>query len=220
MASGLDQWLGKLEGHNEIGEALTAQLQKSEEEVQQFIGGRQAFKVGSEKVGALGAVVDEDLNTGKLSFASELEAAAYAKKTIIRATEILLNLCEGAQSKEIAAAGKVAALKESRDVVMRHCMVAKARADQLKAAKEELEAAAEAVEEPTEAEPPKAAEEATRGRERLPGQHPGRSSLDDRRQEAAAQEAHPKTGHPETDPEPPSPKPKAKPKAKSRPPKR
>lgn len=214
MASGLDQWLGKLEGHNEIGEALTAQLQKSEEEVQQFIGGRQAFKVGSEKVGALGAVVDEDLNTGKLSFASELEAAAYAKKTIIRATEILLNLCEGAQSKEIAAAGKVAALKESRDVVMRHCVVAKARADQLKAAKEELEAAAEAVEEPTEAEPPKAAEEATRGRERLPGQHPGRSSLDDRRQKAL-QEARPKT-----DPEPPSPKPKAKPKAKSRPPKR
>jgi hypothetical protein len=187
MASGLDQWLGKLEGHNEIGEALTGQLQKAEDEVQQFLGGQAALKLSAEKVGALGAVVDQDLNNGKLSFDSELKAAEYVKKMIIRAREVALNLAEGAKAKEIAAAGKVAALKESREVVLKHTMAAKARAEQLQAAQEEARRAAQTVQEGSDSPGNDKAEEAPKEsrQPRVSGQHPGRSSLDDRRAEAA-----------------------------------
>ncbi len=180
MASGMDQWLGKLEGHNEIGKALTDQLQKAEDEVQQFIGGQRALKVTAEKVGALGAVVEEDLNAGKLNFDSELKASEYVKRMIVRAREAILNLADGAKSKEIAAAGKVSALTESRKIVMQHVLAAKARAEQLQAAKEE---AALVVKESLEKE------QTTKGRRRISGQHPGNSSLDARRDEAAKEKA-------------------------------
>jgi len=172
MASGLDQWLGKLEAHNEIGEALTQRLQKAEEEVQQYVGGRTALKAAAENVGALGAIVEADLNEGKLSFDSELKASEYIKKTIIRAREILLNLADGAQSREIAAAGKVSALKESRELVLRHCLTAKARAEQLTAAAKEVE---EQLRHPA----PEGEEDASVKEPRQPrasGQHPARSS--------------------------------------------
>lgn len=182
MASGLDQWLGKLEGHNEIGEALTEQLQKAEEEVQQFVGGGLALKLGSDKVGALGSIVDEDLKAGLLSFESELKAAEYVKKTIIRAREILANMAESSKAREIAAAGKVSALKESRDLVLRHCKAAMARAEQLKLAKEELEAA---LSEDSHEEPPEGSSEEQRGRNRASGRHPGPSRLDGRRVDSA-----------------------------------
>ena len=183
MASGLDQWLGKLEGHNEIGEALTGQLQKAEDEVQQFVGGQTALKVAADKVGALGAVVSDDLESGKLAFDSELKASEYVKRMIIRARETLLNLADGAKSREIAAAGKVSALKESREVVLRHTTVAKTRAEQLQLAQEE---ARKAAEQPTpsdgaeDVEPPKEARQP-----RAPGERPKPSSLDERRAEAA-----------------------------------
>lgn len=207
MASGLDQWLGKLEGHNEIGEALTNQLQKAEDEVQQFIGGQTALKLSVEKVGALGAVVEQDLNDGKLNFDSELKAAEYAKKMVIRAREVLLNLADGAKSREIAAAGKVSALKESREVVLKHTLAARARAEQLRAAEIEARKAvqesltgpdsgsAEAEEPPKQPRQPRAS-----------GHHPGHSSLDERRAEAAREraEATSADAHPssETTPEP------------------
>jgi hypothetical protein len=185
MASGLDQWLGKLEAHNEIGEALTQRLQKAEEEVQQYVGGRTALKAAAEKVGALGAIVEADLNEGKLSFDSELKAAEYVKRTIIRAREILLNLADGTQSREIASAGKVSALKESRELVLRHCLTAKARAEQLTAAAKEIE---EQLNQPPSDEDGEADIKEPR-QPRASGQHPARSSLDERRAQAALERA-------------------------------
>jgi hypothetical protein len=184
MASGLDQWVGKLEGLNEIGEALTEQLQAAENEVQQFVGGKQALQAAAEKVGALGAAVSEDLEQGKLSFSSELEASEYIKKTIIRAREIVLNLAEGAKSREIAASGKVSALGVSRGLVIRHCKAAKVRAEQLTQAIEE----AKDLKNRSEGDLP---EEPARRTSRGPGEHPGPSSLDLRRVQAIADKVVP-----------------------------
>lgn len=182
MASGLDQWLGKLEGHNEIGEALTKQLQSAEDEVQQFVGGQAALKLAAEKVGNLGAIVSEDLESGKLNFDSELKASEYIKRMVIRAREVILNLSEGAKAKEVASAGKVSALKESREVVMRHTLVAKARAEQLQAAAEEALTVISDTALPSEF--PKKSR-----RSRASGEHPGPSSLASRRDEAARERA-------------------------------
>lgn len=224
MASGLDQWVGKLEGHNEIGEALTAQLQKAEDEVQQFIGGRMALKVAADKVAALGEVVSEDLKAGKLSFESELKASEYVNRMIIRAREVLLNLADGAQNKEMVSSGKVVALRESREVVMRHCTTARVRAEQIQAAQAEAEAAVRAMTVEGAEPPPEQPQdpEGVRGRRRASGERPGGSTLDERRKAALVEQIKVKTvevtgaepAKPET-PKKPGPKPGTKYKTKS-----
>ncbi len=198
MSNNLQVFIGKLEVTNEIGETLDKQLQLAENATQQLSGGSAAFKVGAEKVGALGVHVDKDLEEGKLAFASELEASAYIKKYIIRASEVLLNLAEKSKNEELVAHGRVAAIKESMEVVKKHAFAAKSRAEQIVAAQEEMAKLA--------ADPDKLAED-DRGA-RMPGQHPGRSSLDERRAErdaAKAQAAAPAESapEPETPPEQP-----------------
>lgn len=180
MSNNLDGFLGKLEVTNEIGEALDKQLQLAESQVQQYVGGNSALRMGAVKVGELGVHVDKDLNEGKLNFETELVASAYIKGYIRKASEVLLNLAEKAKSEELIAHGRVASIKESMEVVKKHCTVAKARAEQLVA--QTQEAAKEAVEGPSEAP------EGDR-RNRRPGQHPGPSSLDERRAERDAARA-------------------------------
>ena len=182
MTSGLEGFLGKLEVTNDIGETLDKHLQKAEDQVQQLLGGATALKVGSVKVGALGEHVDKDLNEGKLQFESELAAAAYVKDYLRRAGEVLLNLAEKSKTEELVARGKATALRESLEVVGRHCKSAKVRAEQLAAAAEAVAAAAKG-------EPTEPAEEGPRGGARMPGERPGRSTLDERRAEARAAEA-------------------------------
>jgi hypothetical protein len=176
----LDGFLGKLEVTNEIGETLDKQLQLAESQVQQYVGGNSALRMGAIKVGELGVHVDKDLNEGKLSFESELVAAAYIKGFIRKAGEVLLNLADKAKSEELVAHGRVASFKESLEVVKKHCTVARARAEQLVA--QAQEAAKEVVEGPSEAQ------EGDR-RNRRPGQHPGPSSLDERRAEQTTAKA-------------------------------
>jgi len=184
MADNLQVFLGKLEVTNEIGEQLDEQLQRVENTVQQLVGGGAALRLGANKVGELGSHVDRDLEAGKLQFTSELEVAAYVKKYIIRANEVLLNLAEKSKSDELVAHGKAAALKESMAVVKRFCTSAKSRAEQIVAANEELaKMAAAAGVDP--AAVPAAVPAVDRGA-RLPGQHPGPSSLAERRAERDA----------------------------------
>jgi prophage DNA circulation protein len=186
MAEKLDGFLGKLEVTNEIGEQLDKQLQHAEAQVQQYIGGSSALRLGAVKVGELGVHIDKDLQEGKLAFESELVAVAYVKGYLRKASECLLNLSEKSKTEELIAHGKTAALKESLEIVKKHAVVAKSRTEQLLAAMEEV------------------AKEASGGisqddlsgdrRNRRSGQHPGPSSLDARRAErdaALAVEAQP-----------------------------
>jgi len=177
----LDGFLGKLEVTNEIGEALDKQLQHAEDQAQQLFGGCAALKVGAAKVGALGEHVSKDLDEGKLQFESELAAAEYVKTYLRRASEVLLNLAERSKSDELVAHGKASAIRNNMELVGRHCKSARARAEQLVAAAQEAEDIAKGK----APEPP---EDGPRG-PRAPGERPGRSSLDERRAEAAAARA-------------------------------
>lgn len=180
MSNDLQTILGKLEVTNEIGETLDKQLQHAENTTQQLAGGSASLRLGAVKVGELGAHVDKDLQEGKLSFESELVAAAYVKGFIRKASEVLLNLSDKTKSEELVSHGRVAAMKESLEIVKKHCVNAKARAEQIVAAHEEL----------AKIEAGNISEyEATDRRNRLPGQHPGPSSLDDRRAERDAAKA-------------------------------
>ena len=176
--SNLDAFLGKMAVTNEIGEQLDKQLEQANNQAQQFFGGSAALKVGANKVSALGEHVDKDLEEGKLLVTTELEVAALIKKYLLRANEVLLNLAEKSKSEELVANGKVVAIRQNLELVQRHCVAAKSRAEQLMAAAEERRKAAE--ESPTGEEP--VAEDRHR---RVAGTHPGRSSLDERRAEAA-----------------------------------
>lgn len=179
MSNDLQTILGKLEVTNEIGETLDKQLQHAENTTQQLAGGSASLRLGAVKVGELGVHVDKDLQEGKLAFESELVAAAYVKGFLRKASEVLLNLADKTKSEELVSHGRVAAIKESLEIVKKHCVNAKARAEQLVAAHEEL-AKIEAGNVP---------EEVGDRRNRLPGQHPGPSSLDDRRAERDAARA-------------------------------
>ena len=176
--SGLEGFLGKLEVTNEIGEALDKQRQQAEDQAQQLLGGSAALKAGAAKVGELGVHVDRDLDEGKLQFENELAAVAYVKTYLRRAGEVLLNLAEKSKNEELVAHGRAAALRNSLEIVGRHCKSAKARAEQLVAQAEETEALAKG-------EPVESVEEGPRGA-RMPGERPGPSSLDERRAEARA----------------------------------
>ena len=184
----LDGFLGKLEVTNEIGEQFDKQLQAAENQAQQFQGGAASLRLGAVKVGELGTHIDEDLQEGKLAFESDLAAAAYMKSYLRKASEVLLNLAEKSKTEELLVLGKALALRESLEVVKKHAVSAKARSEQIIAAMEEL-AKEVAGEKP-----------ATEDRHnRLPGQHPGPSSLDDRRAErdaARAAEAQPAPSEP------------------------
>jgi hypothetical protein len=175
--SNLQGFLGKLEVTNEIGELLDKQLQLAEGQAQQYIGGSASFRLGAVKVGELGIHIDKDLEEGKLSFESELAAASYMKSYLRKASEVLLNLAEKSKNEELIAHGKVAALRESMEVVKKHCLSAKSRVEQL------LAAAQEAAK---EAETGVSEVEVADRRNRRPGQHPGPSSLDARRAERDA----------------------------------
>jgi len=179
MAEKLDGILGKLEVANEIGEQLDKQLQAAENQVQQYIGGSSALRLGAVKVSELGIHIDKDLAEGKLAFDSELTAVSYVKSYLRKASECLLNLSEKSKTEEMISHGKTAALKESLEIVKKHAIVAKSRTEQLLAAMEE--AAKEAMS--PDAIP--STSELDR-RNRRPGQHPGPSSLDARRAERDA----------------------------------
>lgn len=200
MSEKIDGFLAKLEVANEIGEQLDKQLQAAENQVQQYIGGSSALRLGAVKVGELGTHIDKDLGEGKLAFDSELAAAAFIKSYLRKASECLLNLSEKSKTEELIAHGKTAALKESLEIVRKHAIVAKSRTEQIIAAMEE--AAKEA------ASPdaiPSTSE--TDRRNRRPGQHPGPSSLDERRTERdalkvqaeAPQAEPPQAGPPQVD---------------------
>jgi len=186
MSTGLEGSLGKLEVTNDIGEALDKQLQQAENQAQQLLGGTTALKVAAKKVGALGEHISQDLEEGKLQFSTELEAATYTKEWIRRACEVLNNLAEKSKSEELVAHGKAKGLRDSMEMVGRHCKAAKARAEQLVAAAEEAQAKAAEGAKGDGAEVP---EDAARGGARAPGERPGPSTLDERRAEAAQAKA-------------------------------
>ncbi len=191
MSNNLQVYLGKLDVTNEIGETLDKQLQLAENTAQQFAGGSQALRHGAAKVGELGVHVDKDLEEGKLQFTTELEVAAYIKRYITRAGEVLLNLAEKSKNEELVHHGRVAAIRESMEIVKKHCTSAKARAEQIVAAQEEMAKMMAGGAPPAEAPVDRGA--------RLPGQHPGPSSLADRRAERDAAKARAES------PEPPTP---------------
>jgi len=177
MSANLDSTLGKLEVTNAIGEQLDRQLEQAGHKAQQMFGGASAFNIGAKKVGALGEHVDQDLKEGKLQVGTELEVSSLIKKYIIRASDLLQNLAEKSKSEELVAHGREAAVRESMEVVKRHCVSAKARAQQLVAS---AEGKAE--------HPDKVPDERTEG-PREAGDHPGPSTLRERREEAAKTKA-------------------------------
>lgn len=182
MNGKLDGFLGKLEVTNEIGEQLDKQVEAAEHQVQQYIGGSSALRLGAVKVGELGIHVDKDMNEGKLVFENELAVSAYIKSYLRKASEVLLNLAEKSKTEEMIAHGRVSALKESLEIVRKHAITARARSEQIIAAMEE------AAKEAQNPDSIPSTEEADRG-SRRPGQHPGPSSLDERRSERDVQKA-------------------------------
>jgi hypothetical protein len=181
MTSKLNGFLGKLEVANEIGEQLDKQFQQAEAQVQQYVGGSSALRLGAVKVGELSVHIDKDLAEGKLVFDSELAAVSYMKSYLRKASECLLNLAEKSKTEELISHGKTAALKESLEIVKKHAVSAKARTEQILAAMEE------AAKEAANPDAVPSTEEMDR-RNRRPGQHPGPSSLDERRAERDAQQ--------------------------------
>lgn len=171
----LDSWLGKLEVTNELGEKLDGDLQRAEQVAQHLHGGAAALKSGAEKIGELGTHVSRDLEEGLLEFETPLKAAEYTRKYLTRAREVLLNLAEKSKNEELVAHGKAAGLRVFMGTLQNHAKAAKARTEQLLAAAEEVQKAEESSEKEPDDDAPR------RGRVRLPGEHPGRSSLDARR---------------------------------------
>jgi len=195
MSEKLDGFLGKLEVANEIGEQLDKHLQAAENQVQQYIGGSSALRLGAVKVSELGIHIDKDLADGKLAFDSELAAVSYVKSYLRKASECLLNLSEKSKTEEMISHGKTAALKESLEIVKKHAVVAKSRTEQLLAAMEE------AAKEAAHPDAIPSTSEMDR-RNRRPGQHPGASSLDERRAERDAAKAEAPATAPEAPSEP------------------
>lgn len=172
----LERIAGKVELSGELGETLDKTLEQANNEAEQRRGMRHAYKDAGEKVKALHDHVSREMAEEKLplSFDTQAEAASYIKRWINRAVEICNNLGDKAQSDLLIANGKAAALRQAVEVVQRHHNAAVARHNQLTAPPEE-----------DEEEPESESEGKQRRRERRPGQHPGRSSLDERRTEAA-----------------------------------
>jgi hypothetical protein len=183
----LDLWLGKLESTNTLGEQLDRQLEQAEQQAQQLHGGSAALKHGAERVGELGIHVGRDLDEGKLEFESALQASEYVKKKILQAREVLLNLSEKSKNEELVAHGKAAGLRGFMQTMQNHAKAARARAQQLTEQAEEFAKQAEEGNAGGDAEE-EGKEEAPRG-PRMAGEHPGRSTLAERRAEAGVAKA-------------------------------
>lgn len=171
----IDRVAGRAEISGEIGEILDKSLEQARSESEQRKGMRFAYKDAGEKVSKLHDHVNQSRDEDELplSFSSQAEAASYINRWITRAVEICGNLSEKSQAELLVANGKQSALRDALKVVQRYHNTSVSRYNQLTS--------------PPEEEDPESEEEGKqRRRNRRPGEHPGRSALDERRAAASS----------------------------------
>lgn len=190
----VDEVRGRVQISGDIGEKLDKCKENAEQQELQLIGTIAAFKAAAKALESLHGHVDADMkavNDGEdpkdsalfPSAGSSLEIASYVKRYIDRAISLCHNLQAKAEVEKHIAAGKTAAYREAVQSVQKYHSASVTRAKQLISAIEELKSGK--LEESEESED----EGTERRRARAPGEHPGASPHDDRRNQAAKKQA-------------------------------
>lgn len=168
----LEQMAAKAQVTGDIGERIDKELQETHEAILKLEGGQHWVKESIKGVGGLAEHVKKDFEEGKLE---NLDSKAVHDLLLTyneRACECLLSFSKKLEGDRLVANGKLVGLRGSLELVQHHHTAASARAAQITAA----------IEDTT----PAANEDEARAarRERQPGEHPGPSPLEARRQEA------------------------------------
>jgi hypothetical protein len=168
----LEQLAAQAQVTGDVGEKLDTALEAAQAEVYRLQGGSLWLKAGTKGVGGLADHIRQDFEAGKFE---GLDAKAIHDLLLDwnrKAVECMVNLADQKKSEGLAAEGKILGLREAMKLVQQSHDVASKRASMIVAQ-----------------EPP-VDEQAARGerRARMPGEHPGPSPLDARRQEAAKAE--------------------------------
>lgn len=166
----LERVLGKVEVSGQIGDKLDEVLKAAEGEVHQRKGMQAGCQLSAKAVVGLLPHVDKDFEEGDLEGLNALEIQGLVKKWLVRASESIENLYQRAKAEEMVAHGKVVAMETAVTVVKRYHDSAAARHTQLTA-------------------PPEPDDEGEERKGRRSGEHPGVSSLDERRAQAARAKA-------------------------------
>lgn len=164
---------GKLEVTGQIGEHFDKAHEHAIAETYRRNGAKTWLKrAAKESLESVLARVKQDREAGKLdlsNFETELQVESLINSYLIKVGECLNNLSAKAESEELVAGGRAAAMRDAAQTIQRYHNASKARVDQITAAQK-----AQAEEAVGDAGP------------RVPGTHPGPSSLDERREEARA----------------------------------
>jgi len=168
----LEQLAAKAQVTGDVGENLDKELTAAEAEAHAYMGGSKWLKEGTKGVSSLADHIRKDFEEGKFDALDGKQIHDLLLDYNRKACECMLNLSELKKAEALVANGRVVGLKNALEVVKRHHTTATVRAEQL------LQAIA-SEEQPMDEEAARAAR-----RERAPGEHPGPSSLDARRQEA------------------------------------
>lgn len=167
----LEALTAKVDLTGDLGETYDQMLQAAEREAYGREGAEKVLKAAAKLVLKLHEHVDKDLEEDNLP-KQELQIAGYAKRYVTLASESLLNLAEKMEAEKFVAHGKLAALKSVVAVVQRHHDSAVTVKKQVET---ELSQAVAGQELNGDARP------TVRGAARASGQHPGPSSLEERR---------------------------------------
>jgi hypothetical protein len=171
----LEQMAAQAKVTGDIGERLDQELEETRAQILKYEGGVFWLKDSTKGVGGLAEHVRKDFEEGKLE---NLDGKAVHDLLLAynqRAIECMLSLAEKLKADGLVANGKLVGIRGALELTQRHHTAATARAAQITAA--------------IENEIPAANEDEARAarRERLPGEHPGPSPLEARRQEALQQ---------------------------------
>lgn len=103
----------------ELGRHIEEMCEKASERVHVHSGGKEAFKLGAQRVGELAEHIDKDIQEGVIDeFVGEpLKVASYAKRYLKRAVGALDNLATAAEIAVHVANGRVIGLKDSAEYV-------------------------------------------------------------------------------------------------------
>ncbi len=170
----LEQLAAQAQVTGDVGEKLDTALEAAQAEVYRLQGGSLWLKAGTKGVGGLADHIRQDFEAGKFE---GLDAKAVHDLLLDwnrKAVECMVNLSDQKKSEGLAAEGKILGLREALKLVQQSHDVASKRASLIVA----------------QAQEPPVDEQAMREerRARLPGEHPGPSPLDARRQESAKAE--------------------------------
>ena len=168
----LEQFAAKAQVTGDLGDKLDKDLENSQAEVHRLQGGYLYLKECAQKLASVAENIRKDFEEGKFESKDAKSIHDLLLDYNRKAIECVLNFSELKKSEGLAASGKMVGIKESLQLVKKHHLAATARASQ-------ITQAIESDEQPIDEQKAKESRKS-----RSIGEHPGQSSLDERRAEA------------------------------------